>query len=510
MANQYKENIGVCEQLFSDTVEQSLELDYMLPDYYPAIFKILKGSLCPVLNSWRISGNKLVIEGTAYLKVLYLNEDDGGIRMLEQKQPFVKTVELKEDATGGKAELSARCSYFNCRAVSPRRLDLRGAVSIRVQVTRPKMVPIVAEEEGLQLRKQQVNCCGFQNTIAKEISISEQMVIGAGNQPIREVLRYEAGAVLQEVKVLSGKIVCKGEVRLHTLYLPSGEGVQPEHLEQSIPISQIIDFLGLEEQDAVSAVAEVLRYDLDLQLEEDGECHSFTVGIGVRVTCTAAKNKNVTVIDDCYSTKYETQLQMEQLPLEELLCVVCESPVVKETVKLRGELSAVFDLLPAINAVSWEVREQALWLCGNLQLSVLACDLEGLPICLEQTLAFEFPLLDQVAEGQLRFSPTVQVLHTDYHIVSASELEVRVELLVNGMLFRLCGCHALTEVEVQEDCPKQRDSKIALRLYYADAGETVWGIAKRYNTSVDAILGQNELQSDTVSGREMLFIPLID
>lgn len=510
MANQYKENIGVCEQLFSDTVEQSLELDYMLPDYYPAIFKILKGCLCPVLNSWRISGNKLVIEGTAYLKVLYLNEDDGGIRMLEQKQPFVKTVELKEDATGGKAELSARCSYFNCRAVSPRRLDLRGAVSIRVTVTRPKMVPVLTEDEGLQMRKQQITCCSSQNTVAKEISLSEQMSIGAGNPSIRDVLRYEAHAVLQEVKVLAGKIVCKGEVRLHTLYLPNGEGAQPEHLEQILPISQIIDFLGLEEEDQASAFAEVLRYDLDLQLEEDGECHSFTVGIGVRITCMAAKNRSIVVVDDCYSTKYETQLQMEQLPLEELLCAVREEPVVKESVKLRGELNAVFDLIPTIQAVSWEVRESVLWLCGNLQLSVLAADLEGLPICLEQTMAFEFPLKDQVNSTSLRFAPMVQVSRMDYQILSSSELEVRAEMLVNGMLYQVQSCSALTEVVVQEDCPKQRDGRMALRLYFADAGETVWGIAKRYNTSVEAILGQNELQSDAVSGREMLLIPLID
>ncbi len=510
MANQQKEQIHICSTLFADTVEQSLELDYMLPEYYPAIFKVLKGSMQPILTAWRISGNKLVIEGVAFLKIVYVNEENGCMRLLEQKQPFVKTVELKEDGSGSKATLSARCSYFNCRAVNQRRLDLRGAISIKVSVTRMETLDVLGKDDQLQLRHQTLTCCDNTTTVMKELTISEQLSIGAGNPPIREVLRYEAIAVLHEVKLLSGKIVCKGELQLHMVYLTTLEKEPPQHLRQIVPLSHIVDIQGVEEQDIASLFAEVLHYDLDLQLEEDGDCHTYSINIGVRIVAMCATNRTMTVVDDGYSTRYETQIERKNVTFEEVLTAVCEETTLKETVTLRGELTAVYDLLPNIHAVSWELREQTLWICGNLQLSVLAADLEGLPVCLEQSIPFEFPLMETLADMTLRFSPMVQTLTTDFQILSANELEIRVCLLVNGLLYRLHTCTTVLDILEDEQCPKTREERVALRLYFADQGESIWSIAKRYNTSMQAIIGQNEVQGDLIESRSMLLIPQID
>ena len=69
--------------------------------------------------------------------------------------------------------------------------------------------------------------------------------------------------------------------------------------------------------------------------------------------------------------------------------------------------------------------------------------------------------------------------------------------------------NAVNEITVSEDKPKQKDTDYALRLYFADDGESVWEISKRYNTSAAAIMAENELDggSDTVSG--MILIPIV-
>ena len=47
-----KEIVSVKEAIFDGMQEQSVELDYILPDYYPEIFKLIKCQMC--LKSFRI------------------------------------------------------------------------------------------------------------------------------------------------------------------------------------------------------------------------------------------------------------------------------------------------------------------------------------------------------------------------------------------------------------------------------------------------------------------------
>ena len=56
---------------------------------------------------------------------------------------------------------------------------------------------------------------------------------------------------------------------------------------------------------------------------------------------------------------------------------------------------------------------------------------------------------------------------------------------------------------------KIRDGDYALKLYYGIEGEDVWEIAKRYSTSVRAVMEENELDSELLSESGMLLIPIV-
>ena len=61
---------------------------------------------------------------------------------------------------------------------------------------------------------------------------------------------------------------------------------------------------------------------------------------------------------------------------------------------------------------------------------------------------------------------------------------------------------------MDEEKPVERDGDYALKLYFADDGEDIWDIAKKYKTSVSAVMEENDLGGDSVSGR-MLLIPIV-
>lgn len=503
------ENICINETIFDGVAEQSLELDYMLPDYCSNIFKVLKCSVCPRITAHNLSGSRLTIDGVAIFHVLYLSEDNGRIRQLEQKQAFTKTVELREECDNGSASLHAKCDYVNCRAVNSRRLDLRGAVSIKVCVIKPKDSKIVSDCSELQILKATKTVCDKRITSYKEFTVREELQIGQGNKPIHDILRYEAIPTVTEQKLLANKVVFKGEVLLHTLY-SCNDDTNPQQLEHSVAISQIVDFDGVDEDFACITSLEVVKYDIDMQIEDDGECHSFAVQISIRANCEAAKNKELEFALDSYSTKYEMEKTVLKLKLETMNRVVDETVMFKSTIQIsQSELSHVYDIMYDVDNVLWAKSDRKLSLSCNLQLSVLALDAENNPICVEQSVLCEVKIGELIPEGEFSFSPTVKIMSLAYVLASGGQIEIRAQIKVCGLLFLVGYESAISAVEVHEDKIKQCDNDCALRLYFADDGENVWEIAKRYNTSVTAILEQNSIESESITSRGMILIPII-
>ena len=151
-----RDAVCVTETLLDTAAEQPVELDYSLPDYYPSIFRLLKTSIRPVIQQTRISGKSLTLDGVCRITVLYLGEEDNSLQAVEQTMPFSKTLELKGECDAPVIRCSCRCYHAGGRAVSPRRLDIRGGVSIRARVTGQRELPVVSAASGSGIDRKSV------------------------------------------------------------------------------------------------------------------------------------------------------------------------------------------------------------------------------------------------------------------------------------------------------------------------------------------------------------------
>ena len=138
-----RESICINEIVFDGSMEQAVELDYLLPDYCPSIFKVLKSRIVPKITSERIMNGKLLVDGVAYIKILYVSEESYRICTLSQKQAFSKSLELKEGCEEGCVSAFVKCDYVNCRVINQRRLDIRGALTIRATVSTVRKLDIL-------------------------------------------------------------------------------------------------------------------------------------------------------------------------------------------------------------------------------------------------------------------------------------------------------------------------------------------------------------------------------
>ena len=66
--------ISTNETLFDDFDERPVDCDFVLPDYCPDIAAVLKCTLKPVIQSKQLSGDRMLVDGQANIRVMYLDE----------------------------------------------------------------------------------------------------------------------------------------------------------------------------------------------------------------------------------------------------------------------------------------------------------------------------------------------------------------------------------------------------------------------------------------------------
>ena len=97
-----------------------------------------------------------------------------------------------------------------------------------------------------------------------------------------------------------------------------------------------------------------------------------------------------------------------------------------------------------------------------------------------------------------------------YHLTDSHTAELKAELKIGGYACEQSAKNMLCELKVCTDKPKEKQKGYALKLCYCSENEDIWEIAKKYSTSINAIMEENELSGDKLSDCGMLLIPLMN
>ena len=186
-----REMLPVTEVILDEMQEQSVELDYVLPDYDPDIFRMIGCEIQPTIVTSTTGTDRITYELRADIRVLYCGSGSTLLQCVTQQMTFTRNVELPRPSEDPIVTLRPRTTYANCRAVSPRRLEVRGAVSVAVHVTGDRRQEVIQDVFGMhvQLRKVPVEYAAQKRRAVKHILLNEDVELGASKPPIRSIVR---------------------------------------------------------------------------------------------------------------------------------------------------------------------------------------------------------------------------------------------------------------------------------------------------------------------------------
>lgn len=508
-----KAAVHIDETVYDGQSEQGVELDYVLPDYCPDIFKILSCTLTPKIVSYSVSSDcKLSLDGVVYIKALYLAENSSDVHCVDQRYTYSKTVDMSRKgiaAASPVVSLNMKADYCNCRAVSPRRIDVRGAVSCRIRAAACVGYTLPDIPDGLQVKTREVTCCGETLFADKQLIVREEIETGASG--IAFILQCDTVPKITDLRVIADKAVLKGTVTINALYgvfNPETNGSsETEKMSADIPVSAILDINGI--TDAHRTFPEIGVMNCELIPKSDSGILSCELLVECRVR--AQLEENVCVSTDVYSTDYETEFTTN------LLKIPTEPRVVSQNLSVRTSLTTDKEEIRSVWDVSSELKDPVcrprsdneLVLTGQLCCRAYGSNVDGVPFFAEKQEAVEQTITAANVTQDTVVDFNVFVADTGFAIKPDGGLELTTALDFTASLHNVAPLEAVSAVTVREDKPKDRSDEFALRICYTDDASDCWSIAKRYNTTVKALMEENEIEDRDAPLSGTILIPTV-
>ncbi|MBP3390898.1 MAG: DUF3794 domain-containing protein [Clostridia bacterium] len=505
--NLTKHSIKSEEHLFSDTLEIGIEETLHLNGAKQPK-KILKCSGKTVVTSKYISDKTVTVEGTVCVSIIYLDTNNC-LSNYEHNSFFSKTAEANNDLTDGEAAVRIIDEKFFAKIGGDCIVNISAHSSLEVTVIREKEKEMVCDidQKCIEQLHSKIDSIAPISFGEKNLVLEEEISVGNSQPAVDCVIRSNATAVIDETKIMGGKVMVKGTVKVYVLY-HSVEGTRPQCFEESFPFSQLIDVQGITEDCRVDSFVKILFCELAPHSMGDEEIRSFTVSLKLGVSVKAYCEEEIPAVIDAYSTLGGYSFKRETVSFKKLKESFCERFIARKNLEFTdGAIGSVIDMWCEVKGSTHKFEGQTLKITGTVLVNLLAYDCDGTPECYERPIDFEYTYTskEQLCSPNAMYDITIG--NCSYTITAANTVAVAVEPQVSVSIYDNMKKEILVDVVQDESAAPINRRQSSIVLYFAETGEKLWNIARRYNSSVEEIKTINSFTDDVLLSPKKFIIP---
>lgn len=476
------------------TIRTECSKDFILPDSYPDIRKILytEGTLCPERSY--IDNARFVSGGTLICKVLFSDENDELHTVAFTLEYSAASPCIEES---GEAMVSAEESLagVSTRALNPRKLGIKGKIDIIPRIcyecdAGPQIAGEI-DEASIEKRIKVLPYWQICRVSERSLEASEDLTLPS-DASLQEIIYSHLRIGTPSCEALTGSIRFTGEAALELLYRTTDGTLR--FVELPIPFHSSID--AAVTPDALCMVKLIPEALTCLPAEDaTGEVHGIELDFSYSVIAWIAIPAECSAVTDCYSIATATTAEEGRVTLVDQLR--------KSAKQQRRMLSAPSEglkkCMKSFAKVSVDSRERSegkLILHCIAEVTVVGSDEQGAPKMLTMTEAFPWEL-EEIEDVCVFLNATADPV--------AEAEEIKVTLTVNTELMGWRNKEASYVTALVPAHEQAKKKRIGMTLCYPLPGEDIWEIAKRYRLPQSVLLAANTVGEGALP--QVLLIP---
>ncbi|MBQ2897511.1 MAG: DUF3794 domain-containing protein [Clostridia bacterium] len=506
-----KEKISWTEKVADKTFVVNTDSDVIVPDTKPDIKKILQVDACAKMTNSEIQNDRILVNGNVYFNIIYIPDDNTeALQSIKTQTPFTDVVSFKGINPQMVGTFEADIAGVNYKIINGRKFSVKSSVEISALIGQFVNTDCVNNivDDNVQTKSKEIVFLSNSANYAKSFAVNEKIIIPQSEASAAEVIKVTPMINEYTTKIISNKVILKGEVKLSCAYTNSVDA-EIKVISGIVPFTEILDVDGIKAEDLTNIKLFVADNSYSCQEDANGEIREIETASEILVKLFALREEKLDVVSDCYATtsKLKTETVVANLPKK--ICDINYEETFKTQINIAENEPKIGKIYDAFSKAYIEKTEQfndKLTVSGTIDNYVLyITEQKDLPIyCIKNEIEFSesFDCYDNIsADGIFN----VKTLNTTYTLSDANCVDLRVNIRIDGVMWSDTKTKIITEVS-SESMPILADVA-SITVYFVQENDSLWDIAKKYFTTVDAIKRINDGISDEVQKGMQLLIP---
>lgn len=504
------------ENVFSTVIEE----DINVPDINPDLYKILAPDAIVQLKDCEVLNDKVMVNGQIFLSILYSADDEGKpLNNMDVAANFSQGIEIPGARPKMKESINIVIQNIDCHMINSRKLSVKVIMDMHCRVEDLFDLELASDVRGLSDIQVLREPCSFKQVVGynrDRYEFNEELNLAADIPAIGKILRSDYKAVIKDEKPIEGKVEVNGLLEVNVLYMGETEENQLQYQEFEVPFTQYIEIPAAEKDMECATDSALQECHLEVGEDTNGERRVLNAHMVLSMGARVFADTEQEIVVDAYSPSNVVDIEKNMVGLSEFIGKGRSNIVVKETIGIKHgdpeiEKVCYMNVLPIVNEV--RLLDDRVLMEGMIECTaVYETSYSAEPMC-SITEQIPFKHFMDISGVRLGMSCMVKCSadSVSYTQINNEVIEVRVLLGVYAEAVRNTEKKLVEKVEAVEGVSLDYGNIPAVTIYMVQKNDTLWSIAKRYNTTVDALARLNNIEnpSKVANGMQIMILKSI-
>ena len=500
-----KENICINRLITEKKEIFFVQNDVIVPDTKPDILNTINASGNICINKKEVLDGKVKAEGNINTYIMYLPDSkDENLRALNCVLDFSQNITIEGATEGMTLITNAIVKDIECKVINGRKITLKAGVELDIKLYSNEEVSIINQINNIK-NIQLLNESFSINSLigqGKTIVYAKDTLKGDEKDKITEILKADVIIVNKDLKYSYNKILTKAEAEIKVMYLTEDNRIG--RIDGKIPIVGFIDMKGISEDNICDINYEMKNILVKLNGTEE---HSIYVELEIEPTCIAYEKRELNIIQDLYSPTTNLKFSQKKVVSVAQKMENSKNYDIKGNVEISGlEEGNLIDVeeIPILENI--KTTDSKIIYKGQLSLNFIFTNANTLN-SVNTKIPFEVSEENIYKTNEINIETDLNIGNTSFEVNTGGKVEAKVELQVITKMSKNVNINIIDNIEASEDNIIEDDYD-SLILYVVAEGDSLWKIAKKFNSTIEELSILNGIEDiQNISVGQKIYIP---
>lgn len=493
----------------------SLEEDFNVPDSKPDVGTIVESSGEVRMDDVKVGTGQVTVRGVLSIQVLYIAErKERLVSHMETAVPFEETIRLEGAESKDNVRLKWNVEDLNVSVINSRKLSGKAVLTLSACVEENREVMAatgIPSAEKISMKMKQVRLLQMRSQKKDILRVKKEITLPSNKPNIQEILWNDVQIRGVQVRLLDGKIEARGEIQIFFLYEPEGENSTEQWIEVTQPFQEQLDCSECLQSLLPDVEVTLGKYGLEIRADSDGEDRTVQADIVLDLDIKLYEEENVQILEDVHTPGRQLLPVIQEEMCESLLMKNIASCKAVSNVKMESSQPRILQICHSRGDVKIDeimVTQEGLKAEGVVAVSILyitADDAKPFAV-LYGVVPFQQKIEAEGMDGSCKYSLHGDLEQLSVSMLDSEEIEMKANVSLSAFVVREDPIACIQEIEEKELDWKRIQELPSMTGYVVQLGDTLWEIAKKYDTTIENIQEMSGLETEEIKAGDCLFI----